>query len=162
MQNLIIENAEIIYPNFSGREGKFNREGDRNFSVLVPLDPPGLAEQLAAEGWNIKEYYQNNEPTGRHYISGVSINFKYYIPPEIHYISNGNDLVLTEDMLAGRIARQLDGRGAERVDISIRPREWTRNDGTKGGIKGYVDEMRIVARKSLFGGDHGEDTQEDY
>lgn len=152
MNNLIIENAEIIYPNFSGREGRYNREGDRNFSVLIP-EVPGLVDKLAAEGWNVKPYYQNNEPTGRSYISGVSINFKYYIPPEIHYVSGGRDIVLTEETLSGRIAAQLDGRGAEKVDVSIRPREWERADGSKG-IKGYVDEMRIVAKKSLFSSDY--------
>ena len=148
---LIIENAEIIYPNFSGREGKYNREGDRNFSVMIPEDLDPM--QMKADGWNVKEYFRNNEPTGRYYISGVSINFNYYIKPEIHYITaNGNSILLTEETLDGRIAQQLDGRGAERYDISIRPREWSRSDGTIG-IKGYLDQMRIVAKRSLFGAD---------
>lgn len=154
MNNLIFENAQVLFPNFSGREGRYNREGNRCFSVMV-TDAEGkpdadLAMQLKEEGWNIRERIINNEPTGEFYINGVNINYDYYIKPIIHYISNGNEIELTPELLDSGIAGQLDGRGAERYDISIRPRVWERNDGTFGGVKGYVDEMRIFARKSLF------------
>lgn len=148
MNNVIIENAEIIFSNFSGREGRYNREGNRCFSVMVPDE--SLAMQLKEDGWNIKERFINDEPTGRYYINGVNINFDYYIKPVIVYVSNGNEIVLTEELLNSGIAAQLDGRGAERYDVSIRPSARKRPDGTVG-IKGYVDEMRIVAKKSLFG-----------
>lgn len=149
MNNLIIENAEVIFANFSGKEGKYNREGNRCFSVMVP--DTELAMRLKDDGWNIKERLENGEPTGKYYINGVNINYDYYIKPIIVYVSNGNEITLTEELLDGKIAAELDGRGAERFDISIRPKPWKRGDGTIGGIKGYVDEMRIVAKKSLFG-----------
>lgn len=147
MNNLIIQDAKVIFPNFSGREGRYNREGNRCFSVMVPDEK--LAMQLKADGWNIKERVINDEATGEYYINGVNINFSYYIKPIIHYISNGNEIELTEELLDSGIAAQLDGRGAEHYDISIRPKTWERSDGSIG-IKGYVDEMRIIAKKSLF------------
>lgn len=149
MNNLIIEDAKIIFPNFSGREGRYNREGNRCFSVMVPDEK--LALQLKDDGWNIRERVINGEGTGEYYINGVNINFDYYIKPVIYYISNGNEIELTPEIMDSGIAAQLDGRGAERYDVSIRPRSWERTDGSIG-IKGYVDEMRIVAKKSLFGG----------
>jgi len=148
MNNLIIEDAKVIFPNFSGRENRYNREGNRCFSVVVPNAE--LAMQLKDDGWNIKERIINGEPQGEYYINGININYDYYLKPRIVYVSNGHEIELTEELFDSGIAGQLDGRGAERYDISIRPRVWERPDGSSG-IKGYVDEMRIVAKKSLFG-----------
>ena len=50
-RNVLIDDARIIFRNFAGKEGMYNREGDRNFSVILP---PDLADQLAKDGWNVK------------------------------------------------------------------------------------------------------------
>ena len=36
--NIMIENARLIFKNFSGEESKFNRGGNKNFSVLLDQD----------------------------------------------------------------------------------------------------------------------------
>jgi hypothetical protein len=34
-RNITLENVNIVFRNFSGAEGPFNKAGDRNFGLLV-------------------------------------------------------------------------------------------------------------------------------
>lgn len=129
---LNIEGAQIGFKNFEGREGKFNKAGDRSFAVFLPVD---LAEQLAEDGWNIKFPNPNqdrvdpDEPARDPYMN-VSVSFDNY-PPNVFTISNGKPNRLSEEEVA-----MLDWAEIENVDLVIRPYEWSVNNNS--GIKAYL------------------------
>ena len=49
---LQIDEARLIYRNFSGEASKYNREGDRNFAIIIPDQDIALCCELH---WNIAE-----------------------------------------------------------------------------------------------------------
>ena len=53
-KQLLLEDAKIIFRNFSGEETKFNPKGKRNFCVILPSRD--MAEDLQNRGWNIKYF----------------------------------------------------------------------------------------------------------
>jgi hypothetical protein len=95
-ETIVLEDVRLIFRNFAGREGMYNREGDRNFAVELPT---GVANEMAANGWNVKlrkrrDDEEDEEP--QPYIS-VAVNFKGR-PPTIKMIGSksGRSTLLDE------------------------------------------------------------------
>ena len=144
MQNLNIENARIGYKNFSGKEGKYNAAGNRTFSVFI--DDSDAAQQLMADGWNLKVRNKKDVEAGEEPKYHIPVSVKYgsdYYKPRIFQISSAGKVLLTEDTVG-----LLDYSIFENVDLSLRPYEWEVN-GTSG-IKAYVDEMYVTIQEGVF------------
>lgn len=131
-----MEGVRIVFRNFSGKEGQYNREGDRNFAVL--LDDK-VAEAMAADGWNVKwlkPRESDEEEESQAYLS-VSLSFAKGRPPRVVQITSRGRTDLREDEL-----EPLDWADISNVDMIVRPYEWSVNGKT--GIKAYLQSIYIT------------------
>lgn len=138
-KNIIIENARIGFRNFSGKEGKYNPAGRRNFCVF--LDPK-IAEELVADGWNIRYLEPRDPDDDKQAYLQVTVNFSN-IPPKIIVITSKNKTTLEESTV-----NMLDWAEIENVDLIIRPYNWDVNG--KSGVKAYIKSMYVTLVEDEF------------
>ena len=137
-KNLLIENARILFRNFSGKEGQFNPPGRRNFCVIVD---DAVAERLETDGWNVRWLQPRDEyETPRPYLQ-VAVRFDNF-PPKVVIVSSKGKTVLDEEAVA-----LLDWVEIEKVDLTINPSSWVLHKGTKGeksGVKAYLKSIYVT------------------
>lgn len=126
-QNLTIENATILFRNFSGEASKYNRRGDRNFCVLLDSD---VAAMLKNDGWTIRYLKPRDPDEAPQAYMQVKVSFEN-IPPQVILVTKKNKKALSEDNV-----EMLDWAELERVDLIIRPYNWSVEG--KSGVKGYL------------------------
>lgn len=128
-----IENAQLIFRNFSGRETQYNREGDRNFHVVLD---PDTAAHMSSLGWNVKQLRDRDEDTPGDFALEVAVGYKNK-PPVIVTISSAGRTHIGEDSVD-----ILDYAEIANVDLIINPYHWSVGD--KSGIKAYLKTMFIT------------------
>lgn len=133
MDNVIIENADLIFKNFSGKKGEFNPEGQRNFCVLLDKD---IAEDMAKHGWNVKHLKPREEGDEPQAYIQVKVRFDNRPPNIVIVSSNGKSRIDESEV------NMLDWAETQTVDINISPYEWERN-GNKG-VSAYLKSLYAV------------------
>ena len=138
---LQIDGAKIIYRNFAGIGSKFNREGDRNFSLLI--EDESTANELIELGWNvkIKEPREVGDTPFMHL--PVKVKFNERGPKAYLYAGGPKAVELDEESIAC-----LDDVDIMTVDLDIRPYDWEVNGKT--GRTAYLQSIHVTQEVDRF------------
>lgn len=140
VNNICIENARILFRNFSGEPDKYNKNGGkRTFSVILDEE---TALRLKEDGWNVKPLRSRDLEDPLSYHLSVEASYRNY-PPRIYLIAGRKKTELTEETVS-----TLDYAEIKNVDLVIRPYQWEVQD--KHGIKAYVKNMYVTVVEDQF------------
>lgn len=168
LKNLELGSAEIIFRNFSGRGTDYNKEGDRNFSVVIPdID---LAVSLYELGWNVQIRPKNantrvemkascntfndritfleqrGELEDAIFHLKVNVSYKYEDKaPKIWLIRGTSN---RKELMSESNIGTLDKAELENVDLVINPSGW--NKGGRTGYMAFLKEAYITIKESSF------------
>ena len=144
---LQIDDARIIYRNFSGVGSKYNREGDRNFAVVIPNQE--IADELIKEGWNVRikpPREEDEEPF-------------MYLPVKIKFSDRGPNCYLRSGKIQTKLTEStigcVDDIDILSVDLDLRPFDWDVNGKT--GRTAYLQSIRVTQKIDRFAQENEED-----
>ena len=144
---LQMDDARIIFRNFSGAPSQYNREGDRNFAVVIPDE--GLANRLVEDGWNVK--IKDARDAGDPPFMYLPVKIKFNDRGPICYLQTGNRL----NKLDEESIDVLDNVDIASVDLDIRPYDWEVNGKT--GRSAYLQSIKVVQAIDRFAAQFAED-----
>ena len=139
--NLEIGSARIGFRNFSGKEGKYNPKGRRNFCVF--LDDKALVKELENDGWNVRYLMPREEDDDPQAYLQVTVSFKNF-PPKVEMMTRKNKVILDEGTIDS-----LDWADIENIDLVLRPYNWGPING-KSGVKAYLKSAYVMVIEDQF------------
>ena len=137
---LQIDDARIIYRNFSGVGSKFNREGDRNFAVYIGDED--IANELRDRGWNVKIKPPREDGDDPFMFLPVKIKFNDR-GPSVYLVTGNKKTPLNENTVSC-----LDDIDILSVDLDIRPYDWDVNGKT--GRTAYLQSIWVTQEVDRF------------
>ena len=137
---LQIDDARIIYRNFSGVGSTFHREGDRNFAVYIADED--IANELRDRGWNVKIKPPREDGDDPFMFLPVKIKFNDR-GPSVYLVTGNKKTPLNENTVSC-----LDDIDILSVDLDIRPYDWEVNDKT--GRTAYLQSIWVTQEVDRF------------
>lgn len=142
-----VDGARIIYRNFSGRGTQFNREGDRNFCLVIPSQK--IADRLIEEGFNVKIRQPREE--GEEPFMYMKVNVKYHpktsdlarLNPTAVLITNNRQNRLDDESVCC-----LDNIDIANVDLDISGSNWSVQG--RAGRSAYLSKIYVTQESDRF------------
>ena len=146
---LMIDDARIVYRNFSGTGSRYNREGDRNFAVVIPDQE--IADALIKNGWNVKIKPPREEGDSPF----------MYMPVKVKFNDRGPNVYLVTGKRMNRLDEEsvscLDDVDIQSVDMDIRPYDWEVNG--RSGRSAYLQSIKVTQRIDRFAAENEEEEE---
>jgi hypothetical protein len=142
-ENIVMEGVRILFRNFSGKADRYNREGDRNFSVILE---PKVAAAMERDGFNVKTLQAREEGDDPQQVLKVVVKYRNLAgekikPPRVVMITSRGRTNLGEDEVGA-----LDWADITNVDLIIRPFEWKMSEG-RTGISAYLQSIYVTIQE---------------
>ena len=144
---LQIDNARIAFRNFRGEGDKFNRDGDRNFVLIIPNEE--MADALTKEGWNVKIRDPREEGDLPFMYLPVKVKFNDR-GPQVYLVTGDRKNRLDEDTVG-----MLDEIDILSVNLDIRPYDWEVNGKT--GRTAYLQAIEVFQEIDRFAARYAEE-----
>lgn len=144
---LQIDDARIMFRNFRGEGDRFNREGDRNFVLIIPNEE--IADALAKEGWNVKIKDPREEGDSPFMYLPVKVKFNDR-GPQVYLITGNRRNRLDEESVS-----MLDDIDISSVSMDLRPYDWEVNGKT--GRTAYLQSIEVVQEIDRFAARYAEE-----
>ena len=142
---LQIDDAQIVFPHFSGKKDDFHREGERDFKLIIPDEK--TADALTKNGWNVTVTEKGDNVYMK---MKVKINFDRRYPPKVYLVSGSHMQELNKDT-----AECIDYARIIKVDCDLSANDWNVNG--KSGRTAYLDAIRVYQEVDRFAQEYAEE-----
>lgn len=133
---LRIENATLVLKNFSGKGSEYNREGERNFGVLINEED---VEAMLDDGWNVRRFRAKPDDPDQHEQPWLKVKVRFdNYPPIAILIAHGRKIRLTEETID-----QLDWTRIGGCDLVISPYSYPARPGIPAGVAAYLKAIYV-------------------
>lgn len=135
--NIKVAGAKIKFKNFEGRVTEYNKNGNREFSLVIENEEDAL--KLQEIGWKVKP--KELRDGSIQYLLPVEASFKRVPnikPMKVVQVTSKNQIILNEETIGN-----LDYADILNIDLTVRPYCWGPVQG-KYGVKAFLQEMWVT------------------
>ena len=157
-----INDAQIIFRNFAGLGSTYNREGDRNFAIVIPSQE--ICDALTGDtnqygdGWNVKIKPPRDDSDTPFMFLPVKVKFNNGRGPRVTVVSDNGayrPIELNEDTIG-----RLDKMDIIKVDLDIRPYDDKMRNGDTFRAA-YLQAMEVTQRVDRFAARYADMDEDD-
>lgn len=134
----MVEDVQLIFRNFSGKQGKFNREGDRNFCAILSDE---TAEAMQKDNWRIKWLQPREDGDAPKPYITIKVNYNSDWPPQIVMITENGKTTLDVDSVGN-----LDWADIVKADLVLNPYQFEPD----APITAYLSRAYITIEEDEF------------